>query len=408
MAVPTITSITPSRGHSGGGFVARIVGTNFQQQAAPGPGIPAPAAPVAVRVTIGGVECVAGICSDTEIDVIIPGVTPAEISTTVTADVSTDEFTAIAHGLFDGDLAVLEGDFPTPIDTAVAHFVVAATSDTFQLSLTLGGAAIDLLVLGAAPLLVKTEAHFDLVIENIDAAGVLIPGETVTLAGAWVPERPDLADEAHVTTVFRAFVEELQRQVIDNVSWAVHTDYDEDTGDIDVAFLPELPGVAVVDLNFKPSDSDRGDEEEISINDPTGPDGDFAVKRAPEIVNMSGGLLCASNNPLVTLNLFQAMRTFFNKTTRVVVPRDPSDLGKGTIEYELEGDAVADVSMARQTEGSNIVWFMQRFTVFGIRIEHMYGVTTTPHPKAGTLHPENTVEVGKTATVVTVTTEPLD
>lgn len=58
MAVPTITSVTPSRGHSGGGTLLRIVGTNFQLPADPpasGSG-PVPEAPATVRVFVGGVE----------------------------------------------------------------------------------------------------------------------------------------------------------------------------------------------------------------------------------------------------------------------------------------------------------------------------------------------------------------
>jgi hypothetical protein len=58
LAVPTITSVTPSRGHSGGGTLLRIVGTGFQLPAAPplsGSG-PVPAAPATVRVFVGGTE----------------------------------------------------------------------------------------------------------------------------------------------------------------------------------------------------------------------------------------------------------------------------------------------------------------------------------------------------------------
>lgn len=58
MAVPTITSVTPSRGHSGGGTLLRIVGTDFQLPPDPpasGSG-PVPPAPATVRVFVGGVE----------------------------------------------------------------------------------------------------------------------------------------------------------------------------------------------------------------------------------------------------------------------------------------------------------------------------------------------------------------
>jgi hypothetical protein len=58
MAIPTISSVTPSRGHTGGGTLLRIVGTGFQLPAEPpasGSG-PVPVGPATVRVLIGGVE----------------------------------------------------------------------------------------------------------------------------------------------------------------------------------------------------------------------------------------------------------------------------------------------------------------------------------------------------------------
>ncbi len=56
MAIPTIDSITPNRGHSGGQGLVEIIGTGFQVQAAPGPGVPAPIVPPSMRVFFGGVE----------------------------------------------------------------------------------------------------------------------------------------------------------------------------------------------------------------------------------------------------------------------------------------------------------------------------------------------------------------
>lgn len=56
MAIPSITSVTPNRGHSGGGTVLRIVGTNFALPVAPASSGPVPAPPASVRVFIGGIE----------------------------------------------------------------------------------------------------------------------------------------------------------------------------------------------------------------------------------------------------------------------------------------------------------------------------------------------------------------
>lgn len=56
MAVPSIISVTPSRGHSGGGTVLRIVGADFQLPADPPATGPVPVPPATVRVFVGGTE----------------------------------------------------------------------------------------------------------------------------------------------------------------------------------------------------------------------------------------------------------------------------------------------------------------------------------------------------------------
>jgi hypothetical protein len=63
MPIPTISSVTTAtggtaKGHTGGGTLLKIVGTNFQQQTTqpPGPNGIVPPPPASVRVFLGGVE----------------------------------------------------------------------------------------------------------------------------------------------------------------------------------------------------------------------------------------------------------------------------------------------------------------------------------------------------------------
>lgn len=59
-----------------------------------------------------------------------------------------DVFTSYAHSLANGDQVVLQalegGTLPTGVSANTRYYVVGATTDTFQLSLTSGGAAIAL------------------------------------------------------------------------------------------------------------------------------------------------------------------------------------------------------------------------------------------------------------------------
>lgn len=64
---------------------------------------------------------------------------------------STDVFTSPGHGFVNTDLVVpFDSDsIPTGINADTRYFVVSSTTDTFQLSLTSGGAAINITVSGS-------------------------------------------------------------------------------------------------------------------------------------------------------------------------------------------------------------------------------------------------------------------
>lgn len=56
-----------------------------------------------------------------------------------------DVFTAFSHGFVDTDRVFLRGEnLPTGVNAQTEYFIVGATTDTFQVSLTSGGAAVTL------------------------------------------------------------------------------------------------------------------------------------------------------------------------------------------------------------------------------------------------------------------------
>lgn len=65
--------------------------------------------------------------------------------TAVTGVTSTDTFTKTAHGLVNGDVVTLSGlTGGSGLVAGDPYFVIGSTANTFQLSLTSGGSAIDL------------------------------------------------------------------------------------------------------------------------------------------------------------------------------------------------------------------------------------------------------------------------
>lgn len=79
---------------------------------------------------------------------------------TFTAAAATDAFTAPAHGLANTNRvafrAAAGGTLPAGIDETTLYYVVGATTDTFQVSTTSGGAAVNLTADGAGIVMLVT------------------------------------------------------------------------------------------------------------------------------------------------------------------------------------------------------------------------------------------------------------
>lgn len=94
--------------------------------------------------------------------------------TTFTADDSTDVITANAHGLVNGDAVQVSnsgGGLPGGLSAATTYYVISSTTNTFQLSATLGGAAINLSSAGTG-----TNSFFLVYKEGVDYEVMLDSG----------------------------------------------------------------------------------------------------------------------------------------------------------------------------------------------------------------------------------------
>lgn len=177
MAVPTLTSFTPTTGTPTGGQVVDMVGTNFRLPTPPAPNtVPVPVSPPSVRVSFGGVV-------SPRVDV---------ISAT--------------------RLLVEVPQRSMPIDAK---------------GNTLGTETVDVLV------------------ENIDDNGVLIPGETATLLMSYTYTRPGISYDSGpygLTRVTETLIDLLRSQCLANTVPDTSTDFDPDTGTprIEVESTPQL------------------------------------------------------------------------------------------------------------------------------------------------------------------------
>jgi hypothetical protein len=410
MAVPTITSITPDQGHAGGVLV-QIVGTGFRIIAEPPAGVPA-VGPTTARVEVefsGGPYAITeaassvGVWSSTELYCTTPSLDPFRTTTAFAATAADDLLTSVAHGLADGTLVELAADVGG-LDSSVGHYVVNATADTFQLSLSYGGAAEDITADASGSL--SSDGAYSITVRNIDDNDDPIAGEEVTVTGLFRPLRPNLSTGAHIVDVIEALVVELKRQCVANVSITTHTDYDEESGDIEVSFPARLPHLVVTGIEFADSTRQVTEQAEDNYND-VDTDGDFVVYRPAQIVDLNATLVGVADNPAELLALLQVTKAFFRKTYRLRVARTPGTPADGYIYYDLRCGKTAPVSLSE--DNTNLGWFTLDVLVRDVRLEQIPGMPARVAPGLPTDGPtEAIIERGKTAQIDTETFDGLD
>lgn len=96
----------------------------------------------------------------------------------VDTSLANDQLFSVAHGLADGDKVMIWNVFaetlPTGVTEGTVYFVVAGATNTFKISLTSGGAAVDITAVGGG------EGYWQRVVSETFAA----PGNISIAAGA--------------------------------------------------------------------------------------------------------------------------------------------------------------------------------------------------------------------------------
>lgn len=317
MAVPTIVSVTPGEGHSGGKTLVEITGTDFQLYPAPPPtGPTTPALFPPMRVLFGGRPASAiAVVSSTQLYCLTPF----------------------------GDEAPVRAAGPggDPVGPVLSYGAV------------------------------------DVQLDNLDTAGVPIAGETVTSTAAYTFRRPDLSVESVLSRVVRMILRELKRQIIPNVNFATHTDYDATTGDmLNLAYVEELPALILSQVEIP---ENRG-EFAMAPGEFPADAGRFISRRPPVVVDVNMILVGVSNDPIELLNLMQACRVFFQKNPYLYVDRDALDPTKGTVRFPMMFSFSGPVSVSRQGDNTNVQSFAGPIKIVGVLLEDMPGITTEKPP----------------------------
>lgn len=98
--------------------------------------------------------------------------------------VGTDTFNSTAHGLANNEPVKFEttGSLPSPISSSTLYYIINATANTFQISTTVGGAALNITTTGSGTL--KVSEQRQLFIENV-IAGITTDSSIGTLPVAY-------------------------------------------------------------------------------------------------------------------------------------------------------------------------------------------------------------------------------
>lgn len=206
----------------------------------------------------------------------------------------------------------------------------------------------------------------DVVVQNNDAFGIPVSGETVTAVGAYTARRPDFRSKCwSVERVMRQLVLLLREQVLDNTVVTTHTDYDGSPTDgenvVEVAVLPAVVvgGPTLTENRFYADTASRTEG---------GPGG--VVRQLP--IAWTGDavftIAAISDSTVELLGITQALVAVAERFPLLELLRDPDDQTKGYIRYELEMPLDAGPRVVSTPSNSNVRMSVCSVVVRGIEL----------------------------------------
>jgi hypothetical protein len=229
----------------------------------------------------------------------------------------------------------------------------------------------------------------DVLIQNLDATGVPIPGEQAVAPGAFTYVRQTLVVEADLTRLVRTLLQELKRQVLENIVLTVHTDFDADVGaELHLAQIAQLPGLVLMGPEL-------AENRLYSLNQrpeiATGP-GQFAQRRAAYTVDLGFTVIGVSDHTTELLNLMAATQLFFHRNPFLELDRDPANPDGGRVRYEMDIARDGSLKVTSQPNESNVRSFSGRLVVRGFDLEDLAGVPGESVVARGTVASEVMVQ----------------
>lgn len=286
-----------------------------------------------------------------------------------------------AHAGGEALVRILGGGFQAPPDPTSTYVTRGAVYPTVEVlfdgvaspSVTVVNRALMYVVVPVSPLAdAKTGSGAGTVaitVRNIDETGAAISSETVTVANAFTYRALKLTDASDLSRLVRAFIREMKRQIIPEVVYSPHTDYDADTGDqLNIVSTATLPALALIGPTLQENRFFSTNERAYVAGH-----GRQVRRRSPLTVDVRFSILGIGDKSLTTVNLQAAVLRFFDKNRYLHVLHDAADPSAGYASFEMGFDQGGAPSIAGAGDDANVRTFESRIVIKGFDIETLAG-----------------------------------
>jgi hypothetical protein len=210
----------------------------------------------------------------------------------------------------------------------------------------------------------------DVTIENIDQAGDVIPGETVTVVGGYTYSRPDLnlLPESDLTRITRTLIRELKKQVLQETSLSTGTDWASDPT-AGVAAIAKVPAIVLHGPDLKENRFYSQNEMRELANTFGLGEKVFDGLRPAMTVDLTFNILGVTNSTIQNINLMSEVVSFFQRNKWLHMSFDSSNANSETARYEMDwADASFPDSIGNPND-SNIRAFRGAITIRGFDVD---------------------------------------
>lgn len=214
---------------------------------------------------------------------------------------------------------------------------------------------------------IHDQGAVDITIQNIDQQGNVVAGEQVTATAAYTYARPNLnareANESLLAYVVRTLLQEMKRQILENVELTTNVDFDDSPTDMaNIAALASLPGLVLAGPQLRENRLYGLNElrEDVDL--------EFiqqAQLRPGYTVDLVFTVIGVDDTAQRHLNLMQETIGFFHQNQLLVVP-DPVDPTQ-FVEFEMLIETPP--SIVGGPNNSNLRAFSGTVAVLGVTLD---------------------------------------